>query len=256
MTGAALFLLGTVALTNVGFLLYLVKDHNKKVKKVDEKAEPEKPANKSDGETVVKRQALVGKSKTVIEEFDIRFGQFEKKVEKMYQMLEQLEGDVRLKDVEFRNSDDAPSKEDIAKDEAEGKANGEARLSPEQESAAFVDVRIDEVDPDMVSAPSATGATTDDIEKSIEVAVNPNATEEEKAKAGEVLSQFQDTQLLDIFTTDDSIYKGVMACIRENCRIEFSDKPPHKPVAISHKKTTFILPDKVDDFDPESVFNL
>ncbi len=42
MTGVSIFLLGTVALTNVGFLLYLMRDNNQKASPPQAKP-PEQP---------------------------------------------------------------------------------------------------------------------------------------------------------------------------------------------------------------------
>lgn len=45
MTGMSIFLLGTVALTNIGFLLYLMRDHNRNAKPTQEKP----PGNTTSG---------------------------------------------------------------------------------------------------------------------------------------------------------------------------------------------------------------
>ena len=256
MNGISLFLIGTVALTNVGFLMYLLKDHNSNVRS-DESTKPkdepkiETPSDKSPPPT-----NLIGKSRTVIEDFDKRFEKIEQRFDQMYQLLEKIEGDVKLKDVEFTNPNDAPTQEEISKEEKEDAIKeSSARLTPEQEAAAFEDTRIEDVDNDMVSAPSANGASMDEIEEALETAVNAaNASSEELAKAGAILDKLKDTEFEDIFATDAKIMNGVMACITESCRINFSEKPPHRPVSMTKRKTTFFIPDNIDDFDPESLF--
>lgn len=256
MTGVSLFPIGTVALTNVGLLVYLFKDHNSKLKSNDSANLTVESRPEIEHETHVSSNSLTGKSKTVIEDFDIRFDKFEKRMDKMYQLLEKLEGDVRLKDVEFANPNDAPTQEEIAKEEADAADNkSSARMTSEQEAKAFEDTRIEDVDTDMVSAPSAGGASMDEIEAALDTAVNAaTATSEEMAKAGAVLDKLRDTEFGDIFTTDVKIMNGVMACITESCRINFAEKPPHQPVSMTKRKTTFIIPNSVDEFDPESLF--
>lgn len=104
MTGVSIFLLGTVALTNVGFLLYLMRDHNRNAQppqaKPPEQAQPTEAEKPKDTPAP---QATVGKSKFRIEEFDERFDEIEQRFDRVIQMLDRIEGDVRLKDVEFAN---------------------------------------------------------------------------------------------------------------------------------------------------------
>lgn len=180
MTGVSIFLLGTVALTNVGFLLYLMRDNNRKVSppqaKPPEQPQPDEAETKK---APSEPQATVGKSKFHIEEFDERFEEIEQRFDRVIQMLDRIEGDVRLKDVEFANTDDAPTQEEIARDaEAVDNPPKNNRMTREQEKAAFADVRIEDVEPEPVSPPSASGVTMDDIEKSMETAANPDATPE------------------------------------------------------------------------------
>ena len=200
-------MLGTVALTNVGFLLYLMRDNNQKASPPQAKP-PEQP-QPTEAETAKEPptpQATVGKSKFRIEEFDERFEEIEQRFDRVIQLLDRIEGDVRLKDVEFANTDDAPTQEEIARDaEAVDNPAKDNRMTREQEKAAFTDVRIEDVEPETVSPPSASGATLDDIEKSMETAANPAATPEEKAKAGRVLITLTDTNFMEHFSDDADI---------------------------------------------------
>lgn len=152
MTGVSIFLLGTVALTNVGFLLYLMRDHNRNAKTPEAKppeaqptAEEEQPKEPSEV------KATVGKSKFRIEEFDERFEQMEQRFDRVIKMLDRLDGDVRLKDVEFANYEDKPTDEEIARDAEEvDNAPKHKRMTPAEEKEAFTDARMEDVEPDTV----------------------------------------------------------------------------------------------------------
>ena len=155
MTGVSIFLLGTVALTNVGFLLYLMRDNNRKANPPQAKPpEQQQPTEAETAKEFPTQQATVGKSKFRIEEFDERFEEIEQRFDRVIQMLDRIEGDVRLKDVEFANTEDAPTQEEIARDaEAVDNMPKDNRMTREQEKAAFTDVRIEDVEPETVSPP-------------------------------------------------------------------------------------------------------
>ena len=254
MTGMSIFLLGTVALTNVGFLLYLMRDHNRKTRTSEAKppeTQPEVEVEEVQPKEPSETKAAVGKSKFRIEEFDERFEQIEQRFDRVIKMLDRLEGDVKLRDVEFANSEDKPTDEEIARDtEVVDNPPQNIRMTPEQEKEAFTDARMEDVEPDTVSPPSASGATLDDIEKSMETAANPNATPEEKARAGRVLITLKDTNFMEHLSDDAEILKGVMRCCKESCRLDIADRTGNKPVRITRRKTTIEIAKDIDDFDP------
>ncbi len=78
-----------------------------------------------------------------------------------------------------------------------GKEVNDAKVPIDKLDEIFQDVRIDEVDGDTVSSPSASGSTFEDIEESCEAVTNPNATPDERKKAGKVLYPLLDTNLLE-----------------------------------------------------------
>lgn len=252
MTGMSIFLLGTVALTNIGFLLYLMRDHNRNAKPTQEKPpETQPPVVEEPPKDPSETRAAVGKSKFRIEEFDERFEKIEQRFDRVIRMLDRLEGDVRLKDVEFANSEDKPTDEEIARDtEVVDNSPKHTRMTTEKEKEAFTDARMEDVEPDIVSPPSASGATLDDIEKSMETAADPNATPEEKARAGRVLITLKDTNFMEHFSDDAEILKGVMRCCKESCRLDIADSAGKKPLRITRRKTTIEIAKDIDDFNP------
>lgn len=255
MTGISIFLLGTVALTNVGLLLYLFGGRNNNAASPEKKSpDNNPPQSEADAPNEARQpKSAVGKSKFRIEEFDERFEQMEKRLEKIDVLIDRLEGNLRLKDVEFANPEDIPTQSEIERDTETADApepRKDARMTREQENAAFEDVRIEDIDNDTVSAPSASGASMEDIEDSLEVAANPDATDEQKAKAGKILERLMDTNLMDSIATEAEIQKGVLACIKQSYRIDFADKKSTKVKSITRKKSTIVIADRFEDFNP------
>lgn len=274
MTGTSLFLLGVVALSNIGFLAYLLLDRNRKMRPPADKPPENTPTEESPPAPVPDSPALrslVGKSKfNIDEELESRIDRlvdnaFDRNITRI--KLTML-GDVHLKDVEFGDeasattaaatgnevrNDNPPMPEQPVKT---------ARMTPEQERSAFDDVRIEDVEPDTVSAPSATGATMEDIEESISTAVDPDATPEDKANAGKVLDPLMDTNLMEGLMSYEEIYKGIQSCMTELLRENIADRQarkhdgkakkarPVKNPVTEENVPTFKIAKNIDDFDP------
>lgn len=274
MTGTSLFLLGVVALSNIGFLAYLLLDRNRKMRPPADKPPENTPTEEPPPAPVPDSPALrslVGKSKfNIDEELESRIDRlvdnaFDRNISRI--KLTML-GDVHLKDVEFGDeastttaaatgnevrNDNPPMPEQPVKN---------ARMTPEQERSAFDDVRIEDVEPDTVSAPSATGATMEDIEESISTAVDPDATPEDKANAGKVLDPLMDTNLMEGLMSYEEIYKGIQSCMTELLRENIADRQARKPDGKAKKARpvknpvteenvpTFKIAKNIDDFDP------
>ena len=274
MSGISLFLLGTIAIANVGLVAFLINDANGK-NRSPQLPKPDKEPEVAENSPVVEQppksaQSLIGKSKTRIEDFDERFDKIEQRFERLAQMMEKMETRVRFQDVEFANESDVPTKEEIAKDD-EGMESSEdnnptndARMTPEQEAAAFQDVRIEDVDSDMVSAPSASGSTIEDIEEAVDAAINPNASAESKRRAGRVLKKFEGTNFFDTLISIDTTRKELMKCMTMGMKDSIADKDndakpqrkvPHQPKAksIPPKKKGFHISENFDDFNPEDL---
>lgn len=274
MTGISLFFLGTIAIANVGLVTFLINDANRKNRSVNPPTQDKKPEEVDNApvqeEPPKPPRSLIGKSKTRIEDFDERFDKIEQRFERLAQMMEKMETNVRLRDVEFTNESDVPTKEEIAKDDAgmesseDNNTFNDARMTPEQEASAFQDVRIDEVDSDMVSAPSATGSTIEDIEEAVDVAIDPNASAESKRRAGRVLKKFEGTNFFDTLISIDTTRKELMKCMTMGMKDSITDKDdspkpqrkvPKQPSAksIPPKKKGFHISKNFDDFNPEDL---
>ncbi len=242
MTGISLFLLGIIAISNFGLLTILILDRkgqNGKEQLPPAGKEPPPPVDPKNSET------SIGKSTFNIEDYEERMKKAEEKVQKMTAMIDRLEGDVRLRDVEFTNPEDTPTNTETEEEFVPRKFS---RMTPEEESAAFEDVRIDDVEPDMVSAPSASGISMEELESSVNTAMNPNASVEEKVRAGRILNSFADTNFMDRLTTVEEVQKGVLECIRAEYRKEMvgDNKIRRQP----WKSKPPVIPDNINDFNP------
>lgn len=273
MTGTSLFLLGVVALSNIGFLAYLLLDRNRKMRPPADKPPEDAPAEEPSPpapDTPAPR-SMVGKSKfNIDDELESRIDRlvdnaFDRNIRRI--KLTML-GDVHLNDVEFGDESSAtttaPTGNEIQNDNTPMPEQPvkNARMTPEQEMSAFEDVRIEDVEPDTVSAPSATGATMEDIEESISTAIDPDATPEDKANAGKVLEPLMDTNLMEGLMSYEEIYKGIQSCMTELLRENIADKQARKPVGKGKKAqsvknpatekhtSTFKISANIDDFDP------
>lgn len=242
MTGISLFLLGIIAISNFGLLTILILDRNGQNGKEHPPhagKEPPPPVDPIISET------SIGKSTFNIEDYEERMKKAEEKAQKMTAMIDRLEGDVRLRDVEFTNPEDTPSNTETEEAFVPRKFS---RMTPEEESAAFEDVRIDDVEPDMVSAPSASGISLEELESSVTTAMNSNASVEEKVRAGRILNSFADTNFMDQLTMVEEVQKGVLECIRAEYRKEMvgDNKIRRQP----RKSRPPVIPDNINDFNP------
>lgn len=121
----------------------------------------------------------------------------------MTYVLNAKTGDVSPEQVEFKNPEDRPS------DDTSG--NGGQEGNPAEPT-------IDDVEPDTVSPP-ASGDSIEDIEAALDIAARPEASPDEKAKAGKVLSGMRDVVFVGkIMATNDKINEGIMACVAESVR--------------------------------------
>lgn len=288
MSSMTMFLLGTVALTNVALVAYLLGERNKNMKPpATDSQQPEDTgqsnsrsedsATKTDDapkqEVKPESETRVGRSKFDVDEFLKKIESLEQGVIKLNRTLDRLEGDVRFKDVEFANEEDRPSEEEMARDNVENPNQQEtasedandARVPDDRLDETFQDARIEDFEGDTVSSPSASGSTIEEIEESCETVNNPNATPEQRRKAGRVLYPLLDTNLLE--KAADRIRQEVVECFREYVRDSIADKTQNTARTVSKtesakstspqvtsKKKVFHVPENVDDFNPEDLF--
>lgn len=272
MSAITTILLGAVALTNVALVAYLLGDRNKAIKsppgdsskllKAESSQEQPSEVESKSYET----QSRVGASKFNVDEFLQKFEKLEQGVLRLNQTLDRIEGEVKLKDVEFANEEDKPSEEEIAKDNAEtGNSVGpssdnksDMQVPLDKLDETFQDARIEDFEGDTVSSPSASGSSIEDIEESVNAAIDPNATVENKAKAAKTLCPLLDTNLMA--AAEEKIKQDILACVKEYLRSEVAEKtkPKSQPAPkqnqttrpVPKPKKEFRVSENLDDFNP------
>lgn len=255
MTGLAIFIAGGIFLCNVGLVAFLVLDSRRKGGQLSsppvQPTLPEDENAKSPHEESPKT-AGVGKSTLELDRFEAMLAKTVRTTVKevLPVMMEELIGDVRLKDVEF--ADDTESVE-TAVPMAQTEEKPVQKFQPLSESAtkdAFeTDIRDFDDEP---SAPVASGTTIDELEGAVDTAMNPHATPRQQAEAGKILSEMQDTELMERLSQNDDIDRRVNLCIRMSIRAEFSSNGNNQTSSKAAKKTVSasIVADNPDDFDP------
>lgn len=252
----SIILVGLVLITNVTLVLLVMRSDSSKnpplsgTKDTDEKADVEHQVRTT--ETTVKVTSHAGKGKLNPRDLDDYIVErVEKALQKAYGVIhEKMIGDVKTNHVVFADQEDSQSKTEHAI-RSESTETHPARMTKEQEEESFTDIRYSDIEDEPVSAPSASGASIDEIEESVETAMDPHATPEAKSRAGRILAKFENTNLSDIFKNDESIYKNVMLCVKESIRVQ-TTKEVERPQL--RRRRNFSVPDNFDDFDPRDLF--
>ena len=195
------------------------KKGNNKSEKTDsptpQTAEP-KADEPKESESTSKPQSgipLVPKSNFSMEDFQKAMTESMKAA--MIYVLQHKPGEVTPDQVEFDDKE-----EENADKNSDTAVNAPLETEPD----------IDDVEPDNPSPP-ASGNSLEDIEAALNVAANANkATADEKAIAGNVLSEMRDVVFIGkIMSANDKINDGVMACIAESIRREQKRKKKGSP---------------------------
>lgn len=223
MTTLVSIIVGAVALSNIGAVLYLVLTNNRMARQNDDKAKPPEQPGQEEEDSADKEKpvALIGRSK-------LDYSQIQAAVQAAVATvipyaIKVAIGDVKPEDVEFDEEENKGTSGEIAET---GKAQPEKSVTLDSKGIeeAFHDDRIDDADPDIVSPVGARCATMSEIEDSVNTAINPDATPEQQATAGKILDAVKDTELIERLMEDKEIEKGVMRCIKESFRAELSEQ--------------------------------
>lgn len=245
MTGMELFCAGALLLCNAVVIGFMVMDNKRKARSsTSEPKESKKPSDESKPERDVNSESSSGIGKSSFD-MDLLEAKMKRVLEDTVKetlpvVLNNMLGDVKFKDVEFA---------DNGQETAESKPKFTAMSEEESQMALDTDIR-DVVD-DEPSAPSASGVSIDELENAVSTAVNPDATPEQQAEAGKILSGMQGTEFFDRITANDDIDRRVNLCIKMSIRAEIAMKgnEPTAPRVIK-KKVETVVSDNLDDFNP------
>ena len=250
MTGTTIILVGAILMSNAVIVALLLRNPKGKTDGLP-KHEAENADNPQNGdeEAPAMRQAGIGKSKFNVEDFEERL--MEKVASSVKDMLpvmfEDMIGDLKLKDVEF--AEETPSPEQNP-EQTPGNRKFQPLSKDETEDAFDTDMR--DIIQDGPSAPSANGATLDELEAAVDTAMDASASPEQQAEAGKVLSELKDTQLFERITENDDIDRRVNLCIKMSIRADISvrNKNPKTPEAVRKVTSKKIIADRFEDFNP------
>lgn len=254
MTGLAIFIAGGIFLCNVGLVAFLVLDSRRKKNQQSPPPPPQQPSRDENADRPHDKQtktAGVCKSYLELDRFESILAKTVKDtVEQVLPvMLEGMIGDVRLKDIEFVEEEKTETKSSEVQSEGEQTRKFQPLSEAAMKDAFEIDIRDFDDEP---SASSASGTSIEELENAVDTAMNPDATTQQQAEAGKILSEMQDTELMERLSQNDDIDRRVNLCIRMSIRAEFSsdgNKPSTHKVA-KKSVSVNIVTDNPDDFDP------
>ena len=262
-----LCLLFLIAIGNITLIVYLILDHNRKIKGNSDSEKPpaatENPPEEpsSTANDMVEDTSIIGKSSFDIDRLDAYIEErinksIDERVDaRVNQILDDKIGDVKTEDVEFAPEEERQSDIFVPKP----RLKPFVPLSDAETRAAFdEDLRYEDVVTDEVSAPDAKCASIDEIEAAVETAVNPEATDTQKAEAGKVLNEQKDTELYARLSERESIRAGLEESIRLSLEAEMAEKSGyrHKPKRINTVNDDSVADSKSkfnDGFDPDDL---
>ena len=243
-------MVGAILVSNAVIVALLLRDSKGKAKDVQESDDEKSPTLENNlSDATPTHKAGIGKSTFSIEDFEKRMMEtVATSVKEMLPvMLEEMVGELKLKDVEFAE-DQTVFPESV---EQKNETKKFQPLSKDDTAAAF-DTDIRDFTDDEPAVPSANGATLDELEAAVDTAMDKDATPEQQAKAGKVLSELQDTELFERITENDDIDRRVNMCIKMSIRadINIKNRNPKTPDAVKKAVSKIVIADKLDDFNP------
>lgn len=251
MSGLEIFLVGSLLLCNavIAGVMVFGKVGKQSSRKADEKdVVPDNADEQPEKRTPSEQKSCVGASSFDIDRLEARMIQAvtDTMKETLPVLVNGMIGDVRLKDIEF-----AGENPDTDKTETQEKCKFTPLSSDETDAAFNTDIRdFDDAGP---SAPTATGASLDELENALDAAMNRDATPEQQAEAGRRLSEIKDTQLYErIVSANDDIDRRVNLCIRMSIQaeIEAKNSMPRTPRVVRKSVSVNIPADNPEDFNP------
>lgn len=251
MTGLEIFFVGSLLLCNavIAGAMVFGKNGRQSSSKADKKSViPDNADEQLEKEVIPEQKSCVGASSFDIDRLEAKMIQAvtDTMKETFPILVNGMIGDVRLKDVEF--AEEKPDKDET---EAQEKSKFTPLSSAETDAAFDTDIRdLDDAGP---SAPTATGASLDELENAFDTAMDRDATPEQQAEAGKCLSEIKDTQLYErLVSANDDIDRRVNLCIRMSIQTEIEAKNsiPRSPRIVRKSVSVNIPADNPDDFNP------
>ena len=130
------------------------------------------------------------------------------------------------------------------------------RIPDNKLDEVFTDTRIEDVDvkydesEEEPAVEQASGNTFEEIDKAVETASKPNATNEECSHAGKVFSKMEGNELFNMIAERSKLIKRRMNALMELHMSDISTvKPTSEKVAKTIKKKKLVVPEDFKDFN-------
>lgn len=249
MSGIEIFIGGGILVCNAVLVAYLLKSNRNGKKGVPEDASSETaPEAEADNAPVSPEPQSsfnsadkgAAPSKFNVDEFMAKMASdIVSDVKKQLpEMLSELVGELKLKDVEF-----------VPDDQIE-------QFTPAKVIAPLDAEEIDDAPP---SEPLAKASSIDELEEAVATAVNPESSDEELAAAGKIIEPYKETRLYDVITSNEEIDRRVELCFRLSIQSEISlkkipakkDKPESAKSSKSVRTANKSLSVDLDNVDPD-----
>ena len=251
MSGLEIFFVGSLLLCNavIAGAMVLGKAGKQSSRKADNKSVvPDNADEQPEKETPSEQKSCVGASSFDIDRLEAKMIQAvtDTVKETLPVLVNGVIGDVRLKDIEF-------AEENPDTDETEAQAKSKFISLSSDETAVAFDTDIRDFDDAGPSAPTATGASLDELENALDTAMDKDATPEQQAEAGRRLSEIKDTQLYErVVSANDDIDRRVNLCIRMSIQaeIEARNSTPRPPRVVRKSVSVNMPADNTEDFNP------
>ena len=126
------------------------------------------------------------------------------------------------------------------------------QMTPEEEEEAFRSFsysKEDNIDEDEYPADGyAKGLTSEEMERAVSVANGAKATRKEEREAGQVLREMDGTELLDLLTRNNQVFKARVRDLLDRCEMMETDAEDENPSSTTkgHKS---IMTEKSTDID-------
>lgn len=249
MTGLEIFIGGGILLSNLALASWLLKDKNAPAQPHRKANEEAKPSHDD--------SPIAAASSFDLDSYMQSLS--EKVLEELPKLITVALGEVDFSDVVFSGKTSVDKEENVS---------GEQEKTPalnKQATAEAFDTDIRDVEPQPPSEPIEPCPSIDELEESVEVAMDPASSDEEKAKAGKVLQEYEVTQVYDVLKSKDVIGDKIDLCLKLALRAEISAKakPKSTPKPAAKNTATKTVKKKVtklylsnvdfDNFNPEDV---
>ena len=124
------------------------------------------------------------------------------------------------------------------------------QMTPEEEKEAFKSFsysKEEQDDEDEYPAEGyATGLTSEDMEKAVSVANGAKASKDEELKAGKTLKEMDGTELLDLLTKKNPVFKARVRDLLDKCERAKADAEDEIPSAADKGHKSFMIGKSTD----------